>query len=86
MFFADGNLSGRAACNYYEAEITVEGDKLGLAPMQQGHQECGDELMQAEVNFLRVLEPSNRFEIAPDGTLTLFAQDFMMLKARRLEK
>lgn len=83
MVFADDRISGRAACNIYEADIVVEDGKFNLGPMEMGNEECGTELLEAEVNFLRVLERTNRFEIAEDGELTLFALDFTMLKARR---
>lgn len=83
MNFADGKLSGLAACNDYEATIDVKGGKFNLGPMARNDEDCDTELIEAEVNFMRVLERSNRFEIATDGKLTLFALDFMMLKARR---
>lgn len=83
MIFASGMLSGLAACNIYEAEVGIEDGRLNLGQMELGSEECDTELMETEVNFLRVLERSNRFEISADGTLTLFALDFMMLKARR---
>lgn len=81
--FANGTMFGLAACNTYEANIDVENGTFNLGPVTLNSDLCDSELMEAEVNFMRVLERSNRFEIATDGELTLFAQEFMMLKAHR---
>lgn len=83
MGFGHGRIAGHAACNTYTAEIEVEGDRIMLGEMERDHQECDTELMEAEVHFMRVLEVSNRFEIGEGDTLTLLAQDRVMIRARR---
>ena len=83
MVFANGTLSGVAACNIYEATAGVDNGTLTLGPITLNSELCDTALLEAEVNFVRMLERSNRFEIAADGELTLFSLDFMMLKARR---
>lgn len=86
MHFGNGQVWGIAACRSYNGSIDVAGNHFVLGEMERGHQECKTALMQTESRFMRAFEASNRFEIAPDGTLHLFAQEFPKVTARRADE
>ena len=85
MVFGAGQISGFAACSSYAGTATVEGDGLNLGPIERDGNLCEEELMEAEASFMHVLQVSDRFRIAEDGTLTLLAQEREMVTARRAD-
>lgn len=82
IHFGDGRVWGRAACRSFSGSIDVSGDSFFLGELKRGHEECAPELMEAEDQFMRAFEVTNRFVIADNGVLQFFALDFPKVTAR----
>ncbi len=67
--FDGGRLSGQGPCNAYDADYTLDGERLALGPIASTKKSCGD-LDRAEEAFLGALSRTATFTIAGD-TLTL---------------
>ena len=83
FYIEPGKISGFSGCNRFEAPLQVDGNRLTVGVLPQVNQTCSFEAMEAEVQFLRNLERVAGFTIESDGTLTLTALDFMLLRAKR---
>ena len=81
-FSADNKVSGKASCNSYSAGYTLSGDTIRVSQPVATMMMC-EMLMDQEKSFLDLLQHTNRFEIAPDGSLILHASDGRKLTARR---
>lgn len=82
-FGADGRLSGRASCNRFTATWTLSGEGLTIGRAAATRMACAPDLMQQEDRLLDILDKTQRFEIAADGALLLFAGDGRRITARR---
>ena len=83
-FGADGRVSGAASCNRFTAPYTLTGESLTISPRAAvTMMACEPALMQQEGLFLDVLRNVSRFNIGPDGALTLHANDGRTITARR---
>jgi heat shock protein HslJ len=55
LTIADGEASGRAACNHYSGAVTVEGDRLGIGAMSTTEMGCDPDVMEAESRYIAAL-------------------------------
>lgn len=55
LTIADGEASGRAACNHYSGPVTVEGDRLGIGAMSTTEMGCDPDVMEAESRYVAAL-------------------------------
>ena len=81
--FAPGRVSGLAGCSNFEGSIEVTGNTFSLGPVESDGTECSPEWMKATSDFLRVLSLSDRYEVAPDGRLTLLGANIATVEAAR---
>lgn len=82
-FGADGRAAGNASCNSYSSEYKLDGGRLTFGRAAATMKACSDDLMKVEQNFLGTLQGVERAEIAPDGSLVLYAKDEGRIVARR---
>ena len=66
--FVDGNMSGSAGCNSYNAGYTVDGDSLSISPLAVTMMFCGEleGTMDQEAAFLTALEAASSFKLETD--------------------
>lgn len=81
-FDADG-VSGLAACNRFSGRLSLTGEGLSIGPVASTRMACDRTLMAAEQATFAAFAATQRFDIAPDGGLILFADDTPVLQARR---
>lgn len=72
--FADGRVTGSAACNSYGASYEVNGDQLTIGAIEQTEMACEEDRMSREMAFLELLGQTGRFEIVAN-TLSFFHQN-----------
>ena len=60
-----GRMSGRAPCNTYNAEFTIDGDRVALGPIATTRMACDPATNEAETAFLTALEQVD--SVAVDG-------------------
>jgi heat shock protein HslJ len=78
MTFANGQVTGVAGCNNYNAPYTVEGDKLTIGPAASTRKTCpGEGVMEQEQQFLAALATVAKWQIDGDK-LTLRSTDGAM--------
>ena len=85
LFGADGSLSGNGGCNRYRASYEIAGDGgLAIGPAVATRMACAEQaLNQQETRFLALLDRADRFDVAEDGSLRLYAIDAVVISARR---
>lgn len=76
FFDEEGNLSGTAGCNNYNATYTVDGNSISIGPAASTRMFCGEPegVMDQETAYLMSLEKASTYEIKGD-TLSIFAAD-----------
>jgi heat shock protein HslJ len=74
-FGADGMVSGSSSCNSYRGSYTITGEGLTIGQTAGTRKACLPDLMAQETTFLGVLRDVRRFDLQPDGTLTLETAD-----------
>jgi heat shock protein HslJ len=82
-FGADGQLSGNASCNRYFGSYALTGEGLTISELGSSRMLCEQPAMQQEELFLAALRATKRFEIGPDGALSLHGTDGRSLTANR---
>lgn len=76
MAFADGSVSGKSACNRYNAGVQLTGESLTILPGPMTMMACEDPLMAVERSFMEALALVTLFDFDQDsGALLLMAQD-----------
>ena len=82
-FGANGRVSGSASCNTYSAGYVLTGEGLTITMPIASMRSCEAPYMAQEAAFLETLRGVTRFELTPDGVLTLHATDGGTITARR---
>jgi heat shock protein HslJ len=71
-FGTDGKLSGLAGCNTYNADYTLDGEKISIGPAMTTRMFCaGEGVMEQEMAYLQALEKAATYKIEGEA-LTLF--------------
>lgn len=82
MTFAGDSLSGKSACNRYNAGVTLTGENLMIEPGAMTMMACEDPLMAVERGFMDALKAVTTFDFDADsGALMLMAQDRAVVTA-----
>ena len=82
-FGTDAQLSGSGSCNRYFGSYTLSGEGLTISGIGSSMMMCEQPIMDQEARLLDTLRNTQRFEIAPDGRLSLRAKDGRSIIARR---
>lgn len=87
-FEDNGQVNGSASCNRYFASFTLTGESLTFSKPGASMMMCEEALMDQERGFLDALAAVNHFTVAPDGQLTLLADDTpaMIARQKKLEE
>jgi heat shock protein HslJ len=66
IFGSDGNLSGSAGCNNYNAAYTLVGNSITIGPAASTRKFCGEPagLMEQETAYLKALEMAKTYEVS----------------------
>ncbi|MBC7986923.1 MAG: META domain-containing protein [Sphingomonadaceae bacterium] len=85
LFGADGSIGGDSTCNRYTASYEIAGDGgLAIGPAGGTERACAEPaLNDQEARFYAALPRADRFDIAENGRLRLYAMDEVILEARR---
>ena len=75
LTFEAGRISGLAACNRYSGNYTLTGEGLSFGPMVGTRMACPPPLMQTEAAVFAAFARISQFDIAPDGSLLLKADE-----------
>ena len=70
LIVADGEASGRAACNSYAGTLSVDGDRLSIGAMSLTEMGCDPAVMEAESRYIAALSEADGWERTGD-VLTL---------------
>ncbi len=74
LAYGSGRVSGTAPCNTYNAEFTVDGDRVEVGPIATTRMACEPATNEAETDYLKALERVDT--VAADGDrLTLTGSD-----------
>jgi heat shock protein HslJ len=74
MQFEDGEVSGHAGCNRFQASYTVTGDRIEFGPASTTRMACGEALMTQERDFLAALVSSVTWTVE-SGVLDMHRAD-----------
>ena len=66
MTVADGEVSGRAACNLYAGTLTIDGDRLSVVAMSTTEMGCDPVVMEAESRYVAALAEAVNWERSGD--------------------
>jgi len=71
LAFEEGQVAGKAGCNRYFGQVTVDGNKLSIGPVGSTEMYCAEPegVMDQETAFLRTLESVAAFRLE-NGELT----------------
>ena len=72
LAFADGQLSGNAGCNTFNAPYTVTGDAIEVGPIMSTKMACQEPMATVEAAYLAALDSVNKVAILDDGKLQLW--------------
>lgn len=75
LAFEAGRVSGLAACNRYSGSYNLTGEGLSFGPMAGTRMACPDPLMTTEAAVYAAFARVTQFDIAPDGSLLLKADE-----------
>ncbi|MEQ1930303.1 MAG: META domain-containing protein [Parvularculaceae bacterium] len=79
-----GAVYGDASCNRYSGRYGVTAEGLAINDTAATEMACADAaLMDQEQRLLGLLQSADRFDIADDGSLVLYARDEEAIRARR---
>ncbi|QLQ19404.1 MAG: META domain-containing protein [Exiguobacterium profundum] len=82
MSFVYDSVSGKSACNRYNAGFTLTGESLTFQPGPMTMMACDDALMAVERGFMDALAAVTSFDFDQDsGALVLMAQDRAVVTA-----
>ncbi|MEM8657808.1 MAG: META domain-containing protein [Pseudomonadota bacterium] len=65
-FDEDGTVSGNTGCNRFQAEYSMDGEKLGFSPAALSRRGCQPEIMRRERLFIVALKRTERFRREQD--------------------
>jgi heat shock protein HslJ len=82
-FAADGQLFGRASCNRYQGQYTLDGDTLTISRLAGTLMACAPALMHQEDKFLGLLKQVQKIERDDTGALILVSESKQRILARR---
>jgi heat shock protein HslJ len=82
-FDANGQASGSAGCNRWNAAYSVDGSSLVFGPMATTKMACEDALMQFESRFLELMAGVTGYASAIDGSLVLRGDTELILQPTR---
>ena len=72
-------MSGLSGCNTYDADYTVDGEKISIGPAMTTRMFCaGEGVMEQEMAYLQALEKAATFKIEGE-MLTLFDAQGLIL-------
>lgn len=84
LTFADGRVFGAGSCNRIMGGYKAGDDfRIELGQIASTMMACPEPQMAQEQLFLNILGDVNRFQIGPDGTLTLSTGDGRTITAQR---
>ena len=63
VFGADGQLSGSAGCNTYNAPYTVDGNKIKIGPAFSTMMACEQPIMDQEAQYLAAIQQAATYNI-----------------------
>lgn len=66
MSVADGEISGRAACNLYSGTVELDGERILIGAMSVTEMGCDPPVMEAETAYLAALAEVTTWERAAD--------------------
>lgn len=75
MTFDAGRIAGLSACNRYSGSYTLSGEGLAFGAIAGTRMACPPPLMETEAAVLAALARVSQFDIAPDGSLLLKADE-----------
>ena len=78
-----GRVFGQSGCNRFSGGFALSGEGLGFGAVAGTMMACPEDLMLVEQRFLGALPRVDRFDIAPDGALELYAGGAVVLRALR---
>lgn len=78
-------LSGNAGCNNYFGTITLDASNGSFAAKNIGSTRMACPNMQAEANFLKMLNEANRY-VSKNGTLELYKDQLLLMKLTQMGK
>lgn len=81
--FAGDRVAGRSACNRYAGAFAITGEGLAFSALASTMMACADAAMRIERRFHDTMSGVTRFDLAPDGTLQLYAGDRVVVTAAR---
>lgn len=81
--FDEGTVSGRAACNLFLGDLSVDRSGLSFGQMATTRVACPLALQALERRFLDALDAVTRFDIGPTGTAVFYAGQMPVIAARR---
>lgn len=87
LIFGDGRIAGRAGCNQYTGAagltaLTPAHGTLTPGAIASTRMLCPDPAMEVETAVLAALGRATAWRITPDGTLELWADDQVLIRAR----
>ena len=72
LSFTEGRASGRSGCNQYSGAVEYGARTIRLQAMISTKMACaGEGVMLTEMNYLQALQAAERWEVGPDGKLTI---------------
>lgn len=83
VFGSDGSVAGRASCNRYSAQYTVDGSKISLTPGIATMMACAPALMTQEQRFFDVIKNAQSWQIDDNGLLHIHGSGAHSLRAHR---
>lgn len=81
--FHGGRATGQTGCNAFTGALDLTGEALRFGPMAMTRRACAPALTRLEADMMSALQETDRFDIAPDGALTLMAGDKTLMLLRR---
>lgn len=72
--FANGQVSGSAGCNNYNADVSAEGDSaqsLTIGPAISTQKACPDDILNQETEYLAKLQAATQWSYYQNGRLAL---------------
>lgn len=72
--FADGRITGSGGCNRFMGGYELDDDRLTVGPLASTFKACEEPIMNQEMLYLNALQGAQRYELDPQGNLTIVYQ------------
>lgn len=72
LAFQDGQLTGNAGCNTFNASYTVTGDTIEIGPVMSTKMACEEPMASVEAAYLAALEAVDKVAVLDNGKLQLW--------------